>query len=562
MSTAPERGERGAGPKVNASVGKRLRELRIERGFAQADVARRLGVSAAYVNLIEKGKRAVQLPLLWKALDLFGVELETFMASLGEARLEDSLARLLDEPLLRSLNITEEDLHVLSGEPKAATTIAALFNLYKNARGQLDQLLIALRRAERDAVEEHALRRELARPVDGSAPDSAVPPDLAPQSSERSEGREERPAADALADVRFDYSPFDEIVDFLEANDNYFPMLEELSERLRRDCGWGRRVLSDQISEALTQHYGVTVQTHAGSGRDGGVIRRYDADKGVLSLSAEMLEHRRKFQLAHTIGLRILDEAPRRLHDELSARFAPRHAETPKLIKIHLANYFAGALLLPYEDFYREVTRTRYDVERLSDVFELPYETVAHRVVTLADPKRKGLPMHFVRSDIAGNISKRYAGRTGLRFPIGTGSCPRWAVHMAFLTPSVMTRQYSIFPDGGTFFCFAKVVVQPHEGNVMRGTAYSIGLGTHADAAKHLAYASDMAVDAASDLERVAIPVGVSCRFCERTDCAQRAAPSYKFAFAVDEYTKKDNVFSPLLGREHGLVPLRRKDGL
>src|SRR5277367_6636819 len=137
MATTHERSDRAVGPKVNASIGKRLRELRIERGFPQADVARRLGVSAAYVNLIEKGKRAVQLPLLWKALDLFGVELETFMASLGEARLEDSLARLLDEPLLRSLNITEEDLHVLSGEPKAATTIAALFNLYKNARGQL-----------------------------------------------------------------------------------------------------------------------------------------------------------------------------------------------------------------------------------------------------------------------------------------------------------------------------------------------------------------------------------------------------------------------------------------
>src|SRR5580692_5517193 len=113
----PEHVERHS-HKANANVGRRLRELRIERALAQADVARRLGVSAAYVNLIEKGKRAVQLPLLWKALELFGVELEPFMASLGEARLEDSLARLLDEPLLRSLNITEEDLHALSGEPK------------------------------------------------------------------------------------------------------------------------------------------------------------------------------------------------------------------------------------------------------------------------------------------------------------------------------------------------------------------------------------------------------------------------------------------------------------
>ena len=45
-------------------------------------------------------------------------------------------------------------------------------------------------------------------------------------------------------------------------------------------------------------------------------------------------------------------------------------------------------------------------------------------------------------------------------------------------------------------------------------------------------------------------PIGVSCRFCERTDCNQRAAPSYKFRFNVDEYTKKDNFFSPLVGTD------------
>ncbi len=525
-----ERVERTPGAKVNISIGRRLRELRIERGLPQADVARRLGVSAAYVNLIEKGKRAVQLPLLWKALDLFGVELEPFMASLGEARVEDSLAALLDEPLLRTLNLTEQDLHTLSAEPKAATTITALFQLYKNTRSQLDQLLVALNRAERDAGEERALRRELSRP-EGVEDDREPPPS-------------------SLEDVRFDYSPFDEVVDFLEAHDNYFPALEEAADKLRSDCGWGKRVLSDQVADALRNRYGVRVEVQARPNRgEGSIIRRYEADRGMLTLSASLLEHRRQFQIAHTIGLRILDETPRILTDLLSSRFVPRHAETPKLTKIHLANYFAGALLLPYEDFYREAVRTRYDVERLGDVFEQPYETVAHRVVTLSDPRRKGLPMHFLRSDIAGNISKRYAGRTGIRFPVGSGSCPKWAVHMAFLTPAVLTKQYSMFPDRSSYFCFAKVVVQPQEGNVMRGTAYSIGLGTHADAAKHLAYASDMPVADQHDLERVAIPVGVSCRFCERADCAQRAAPSYKFAFSVDEYTKKENVFSPLLAR-------------
>jgi predicted transcriptional regulator len=119
-------------------------------------------------------------------------------------------------------------------------------------------------------------------------------------------------------------------------------------------------------------------------------------------------------------------------------------------------------------------------------------------------------------------------------------------VHNAFLNPSIITRQYSQMPDGQIYFCFARVVVQPAQGSVVRGTTYSIGLGTTVDAARHLAYAQDMPFTDA----KMAIPAGVSCRFCERTDCNQRAAASLKFRFKVDEYIKKDNFFSPLLEHE------------
>src|SRR5436853_1873483 len=118
--------------RVNVSIGQRLRELRLARGMHQAELAHRLDVSPAYLNLIEKGKRTVQLPLLWKALSLFEVEMEPFMASLGERRVDEGLARLIDEPLLRSLHLTPDDLADVSVEPKMAATIAALFNLYKN----------------------------------------------------------------------------------------------------------------------------------------------------------------------------------------------------------------------------------------------------------------------------------------------------------------------------------------------------------------------------------------------------------------------------------------------
>jgi len=190
-------------------------------------------------------------------------------------------------------------------------------------------------------------------------------------------------------------------------------------------------------------------------------------------------------------------------------------------------------------------------VELLSNIFGTTYETVAHRLCNLSDPQRRGLPFHFLRADIAGNISKRYSG-TGLKFATGGGSCAKWALHLAFLNPSQLTRQYSMMPDGSTYFCFAKVQLQPVEGSIVRGTAYSIGLGTHAENAKYLAYGLPT-----HDLRKDAVPTGISCRFCERTDCNQRAAASYRFAFAFDEYTKKDCFFSPLLVHEAGKGSVR-----
>jgi hypothetical protein len=478
-------------------MGQRLRELRLERGLMQGEVARRLTISPAYLSLIEKGKRAVQLPLLFKALELYGVTVEAFMASLGEHRVDDGLAKLLDEPLLRSLNLSEEDVASLSGEPKMVTTITALFNLYRSTRNQLDNVLTSLAEQE--------------------------------QSGERKGSRQ---------GLRFELSPFDEVTDFLQKHENWFGGLEDRADKLRADAGVENRATSADLADMLVESFGVDVRIVPG-GDESSVVRRWDPRGRVLTLSRELGEQRLRFQLAHTVGLRVLDEE--RLHEGLVAGFPSRLAETEKLLKIHLANYFAGALLLPYQDFFEEAERTRYDVERLTTIFDSSYETVAHRLCNLSDPKRRGLPFYFLRLDVAGNISKRYSA-VDLRFPHVNGSCPKSAVHLAFLTPNVLVRRYETHPDGSSYFVFAKVVTDPKQGSIERGTAYSIGLGTYASNAEQLAYADDMPF---ADPKKMAIPVGVTCRFCERTDCNQRAAPSYKFAFTVDEYTKKDNFFSP-----------------
>ena len=489
---------------LNANVGHKLRALRMTKNIKQSDAAKELGVSAAYLNLIEKGKRVTPFPLLWKALRFFQVDPEKFMGELGEGRVDEALARLLDEPLLKTLNLDQESLQSLSAEPKLAGTVAALFNLYKNTRTQLENVMAQLSAEDR-------LRG----------------------------GGSEGP--------RLDYSPFDEVTDFLQSHHNYFPELEEAAEALRADFKLERQILSSQLAALLKERFGFTVE-YAEAASGSSVVRRLDPARKVLTLSPALTEQPLKFQLAASLGLLVIDKA--RLLDRI-VEGTTRHAETPRLIKVNLANYFAGALMLPYGDFFAQVQRTRYDLELLSNIFNVTYETVGHRVCNLADPKRKGIPFHFLRADIAGNISKRYSG-TGLKFAQGGGSCGKWAVHLAFLNPSQLTRQYSQMPDGTTYFCFARVQLQPVEGSIVRGTAYSIGLGTHAENARFLAYGLPT-----TDLNRDAVPTGVSCRFCERTDCNQRAAASYRFAFSFDEYTKKDCFFSPLLTHESHPKPER-----
>jgi putative transcriptional regulator len=53
-----------------------LRDLRAERGWSQAALAERLGVSRQSVNAIETGKYDPSLPLAFRIADLFGLPIE------------------------------------------------------------------------------------------------------------------------------------------------------------------------------------------------------------------------------------------------------------------------------------------------------------------------------------------------------------------------------------------------------------------------------------------------------------------------------------------------------
>jgi putative transcriptional regulator len=61
----------------------RLRVLRAERAWSQADLARALEVSRQSVNAIETGKFDPSLPLAFKLARLFGIRIEEIFSDEG-----------------------------------------------------------------------------------------------------------------------------------------------------------------------------------------------------------------------------------------------------------------------------------------------------------------------------------------------------------------------------------------------------------------------------------------------------------------------------------------------
>src|SRR5699024_4904049 len=151
------------------------------------------------------------------------------------------------------------------------------------------------------------------------------------------------------------------------------------------------------------------------------------------------------FQMATQIALLAQREAIDAIADE--GDLAPQSAA---LARVGLANYFAGALLLPYTRFLDAAEELRYDIDLLSVQFEVGFETVCHRLSTLQRPGRRGVPFFFVRTDRAGNISKRQSA-TAFHFSRVGGSCPLWVVHDAFASPGRILTQVAQMPDGRTY---------------------------------------------------------------------------------------------------------------
>ncbi len=313
-------------------------------------------------------------------------------------------------------------------------------------------------------------------------------------------------------------SPWEEVRDFFHYCDNYIDAVDRAAEHFARD--------GDPVAAAMALFEDMKISVQYTESEQ---IRGFNPGVRKVKLSTLTPSATQRFQLLHQLALLAQNELLEATLD--LARF--RTEEARAIAKIGLANYFAGAALMPYARFLEAAQKTRHDLERLADMFGASIEQVAHRLSTLQRPGAKGIPFFFVRVDQAGTITKRHSA-TRLQFARFGGACPLWNVHQAFETPGRFLRQLAETPDGVRYLCLARDVSKSGGSFTAPVRRYAIGLGCEVRHAEALVYADGLDLADARAFE----PIGISCRICERRHCHQRSVPPLEHRLRVNPHAR------------------------
>jgi len=465
-------------------AGARLKRLREERKLTQADMAVLLGVSPAYLNQMEHDRRPVTERVLVALADKFALD-PRLISEAKEDRIAADLAEVLRDPVFQG---KAPGLRGVKRDVEAAPDLAArTLTLYDAYRHLLDDY------------------RQLADRVAGD---------------------------ETLRELEGVQYPYEEVRDFVYFRNNHLVELDQAAEELaaREDFRIGD--MMDDLTGYLSRRHGIRVviaqeDMQAGRPRP---LRHYQEERRTLVLSPRILVNRRAFHLAYQLGLR--EFGP--LMDQIIAGASLSSPESDAVARVGLANYFAGALLMPYGRFRDTAEALRYDLEALEVRFGVSFEQICHRISTLQRPGQEGVPFYFLRVDIAGNISKRHSA-TPFTFARAGGACPLWNVHAAFSQPGSILVQLARTPDERTYLCIARTVTKGGGGYMEPRRQFALGLGCEVKYAHRLIYSAGMDL---TDLS-AAIPIGAACRVCERANCAQRAFPPINRRLVVDESRKR-----------------------
>ncbi|MBV1901695.1 MAG: DUF2083 domain-containing protein [Kordiimonadaceae bacterium] len=458
-------------------AGPRIRRLRRELGLSQSQMASELGFSTSYLNLVERNQRPVSAQFLLRLAEVYDIELTAFAGS-DEARAFADLSEIFADPMFKGIALARSEMQDMAdAAPRAVEAFTLLYKSLQQAKQSATELSSQV--AERD----------------GAGTDSTF--------------------------------PVDEVRDYIHDRKNHFPELDEAAEQLHEELGLHREDAFMVLVGRMDEEHGIRVRIMPHEVMPE-TLRHFDQHRRQLLISEMLDNSARIFQVA--LQLAMLEYKP--MIQRIGDTQTWQTEEARRLVRISLANYFAGALLMPYRRFLADAKALKYDIEHLGRRFGTSFEQVCHRLTTLQRPGERGVPFFFIRVDKAGNISKRFsAGR--FHFSRFGGTCPLWHVHDTFTTPGRIDTQIIQMPDDTRYFSVARTVRRVGALYGQPDQQLAIGLGCDIAFARELVYVTG------HDLENVdATPVGPNCRLCERPACPQRANPPLTRKLVLDERSR------------------------
>ena len=459
---------------IDLKIGPKIKAFRRQLGIQANKLSDRLGISPSYLNLIENGKRKIDGDLLLKVCEELKIELSD-LTNKSELSLISNLSELLGDELFEDLDILGPEVNdLVNTNPKIARALIKLGDNYKQ-KGQ-----------------------EIVSKVEN--------------------------ISGKIIDGRKASFPGEVVSDFLQENKNYFANLEKFAEEIFNRIQINNRATYMALCDFLKTEYGVKVIDLLPED-DKPFSKKYLKNQKELHLSDYVALETKKLYASAQIA----QEGAMTIIENCLSEFKFPSEESKKLTKVALLNYCGAAILMPYKLFHKECIKQKYDLELLQNTFACTFEQIAHRVTCLQDPKLPGIPFHFLRVDVAGNISKRFS-LSGIEIPRYGGACPRWNVYSAFSRPGVIQAAVSKMSNGEKYVCIARTVEKGVGRYGKKKSILSIGLGCQAKYAKDFVYTENLDLND----KKTEIPIGVSCRTCDRLDCSQRAFPPLHKKFDVD----------------------------
>lgn len=446
-------------------AGGRVRRLRQGLGLTQSRMARDLGLSVSYLNLIERNQRPLTAAVLLKLADVYDIDIRQFTSADSDQLAESVLAALARA----GGSTSRADAHdFVESHPEIAAALVRL------------------------------------AAASASAADEAGRPD---------------PAAGVV-------SPLARVRAHLLDRGNHFAALDSHAEQLADELRLTGQALDAAVRDRLRARHGLNVRVLPWDVMPN-ELRRFDLHNRQVLLSETLDGASRSFQLC----VQLADlEARAEIEAELAAA-APRLAgdqAATRLLAANLASYWAAALMMPYARFHAAAESLGYDMELLQARFSAGFEQVAHRLTTLQRPGARGIPFLLLKTDRAGQISKRFAaGR--LPFASEGGRCPLWILHAAFEHPGRILTQVAVLESGEKLFTIARTVRPQITPWGASRPAFAIALTCALDHARSLVYAGGLDLGALG-----ATPIGPSCAGCHRADCRQRSAPPAGLPLRID----------------------------